>query len=273
VKVQCSGRNTIGVELWMAQGTPTGNSAVTATLASAPYNAVIAVSRYSGAATIEPIGNVISANTKGFNGVCTGGLDTKTYALDLTTTINGAVVYGAAGMRNKSHTPGIGYAERAEIKQGAKSSTAAIAIEDRVVPAAGTAVINGNFSGAVDWAVIAVEIKPPLRLPSEFFEDHDTTAKSTQPEDFQLYQNYPNPFNAQTQIEYFLPEAAPVNVSIYNLYGQKVRTLVAEWQAAGRQQVLWTGTDDLDQAVGSGLYLLRLEAGAHLMTRRILLVK
>jgi hypothetical protein len=273
VKAQCSGRNTIGVELWMAQGTPTGNGVVAATFASAPDNAVIAVSRYSGAATTNPVGNVISANTRGYNGVCTGGLNSNAYALNLLTTINGAQVYSAAGMRNKTHTPGTGFIERAELKQGSSSSTAGIAIEDKVVPAVGTATVNGMFSDEVDWAVIAVEIKPPVMLPSGFFENHSIVTKSILSGDFVLYQNYPNPFNAQTQIEYFLPEAAPVNVSIYNLYGQKVRTLVDELQSAGRQQVLWTGTDDLDQSAGSGVYLLRLQAGAHIMTQRILLVK
>jgi hypothetical protein len=275
VKAQCSGRNTIGVELWMAQGTSISNGVVTATLASAPYNAVLAVSSYSGAAITNAIGNVISGNSTGFNGACSSGVDSNAYSFDLMTTMNGAVVFGIAGMRNKTHAPGIGYAERVELKQGISSNTAAIAIEDKTVPAVGTAVVSGTFSGAVDWAVIAVEIKPPVVLPSEFFEDHDTTAKAMLPADYQLYQNYPNPFNAQTQIEYYLPEAPPggVNLSIYNLYGQKVRTLVDELQAAGRQQVLWTGTDDLDQPVGSGVYLLRLEGSGQHVTRRILLVK
>jgi len=271
VKTQCSGRNLIGVELWKAQGAPAVNGAVTATLAAAPYNAVIAVSRYSGVAA-NAIGSVISGNTKGANAACTGGTDINAYSFNLTTTVNGAVVFGAAGMRNKTHKPGAGYTERAEIKQGSSSVVASIAVEDKVIPAAGAATVNGTFSGSVDWAVIAVEIKPPVELPSEFFEDHDTTAKSAST-DFQLYQNYPNPFNAQTQIEYFLPQAAPVRLFIYNLYGQKVRTLLDELQAAGSRQVLWTGTDDFNQPVGSGVYLLRLEAGAQRVARRIILLK
>jgi hypothetical protein len=275
VKAQCSGRNTIGVELWMAQGTSTTNGVVTATLATAPYNTVIAVSSYSGAAITNAIGHVISGSSAGFDGACTSGVDTNAYSFDLMTTMNGALVFGAVGTRNKTHTPGSGYVERVEHRQGINSSTAAIAIEDKIVPAVGTAVVNGTFSDPVDWAVIAVAIKPPVELPSEFFEDDDTTAKALLPTDYQLYQNYPNPFNAQTQIEYYLPEAPPggVNLSIYNVYGQKVRTLIDELQVAGRQQVLWTGTDDLDQPVGSGVYLLRLEGGGQHVTRRILLVK
>jgi flagellar hook assembly protein FlgD len=90
---------------------------------------------------------------------------------------------------------------------------------------------------------------------------------------YQLEQNYPNPFNAQTRIRYALPETSPVRLVIYNIHGQKVRTLVDALQPAGRRQALWNGTDEFDQAVGSGVYLVRLEAGTHKMTRRILLVK
>jgi hypothetical protein len=159
VQAQCSGRDQTGVEVWMAQGSPTGDDFVTATLASTPANAVIAVSRYSGVDGNNPIGNTVSGNTNGANGACSGGSDNGAYSLDLTTTVDGAVVYGAIALRNKSHTPGADYVERVEIQQGSGGDTAAVAVEDRTVASASTVTIDGSFSSSVDWSVVGLEIR------------------------------------------------------------------------------------------------------------------
>jgi PKD repeat protein len=160
VRAQCSGRDQTGVEVWMAQGSPTGDDFVTATLDSTPANAVIAVSRYSGVDGNNPIGNTISGNTNGANGACSGGSDNGAYSLDLTTTVDGAVVYGAIALRNRSHTPGPDYVERVEVQQGSGGDTAAVAVEDRTVASASTVTIGGSFSRSVDWSVVGLEIKP-----------------------------------------------------------------------------------------------------------------
>ncbi len=157
VQAQCSGRNQTSVEVWTARGTPNANGTVTATLAKVPSNAVIAVSRYSGAAAI---GSVVSGNTLGLNGACSGGRDTNAYSFNLGTTVNGAVVYGAVATRHLTHTPGAGYLERAEVHQGSGGKTAGVAVEDKDVAAPAAATIDGSFSGTVDWAVVAAEIKP-----------------------------------------------------------------------------------------------------------------
>ncbi|MGH7456358.1 MAG: InlB B-repeat-containing protein, partial [bacterium] len=221
VKAQCSGRNSSGIKLWMAHGTPSGDDEVTATFDSAPNNAVIAVSRYSGTATVNPVGNVISGNTKGQNGACSDGVDDKSYLFNLPTTIDGAAVYGATAMRSRSHVPGTGFTERAEINYGSNSAMAAIAVLDKVVPSATTVTINGAFNGEVDWAVVAVEIKPEngILLPVDSFNDK-TTGASPAPSAFLLH-NYPNPFNAQTNIEYTLSKPGQARLSIYNLNGQR----------------------------------------------------
>jgi hypothetical protein len=274
VKAQCAGRNNIGIELWMAQGyaTSIGDSTVTANLASAPYNAVIVVSRYSGAAHGEthPLGDIVSGNTRGLDGPCDGGFDNTSYSFNLTTLLNGTLVYAAAGMRNRTHTSGAGFIERAEIKQGSSSSVAALAVEDKVFPAAGTATVNGTFDSNTDWVVVAVAIKPQASDASP--DDFDDPAGKP-PLNFQLYPNYPNPFNLQTNIEYSLPEETSVRLSVYNLFGQKIRTLVNGVQSAGRNLVQWNGTDDAAGAVGAGIYLIRLEAGAQRLTRRVVLLK
>jgi hypothetical protein len=161
VKAQCAGRNQTGVEIWMARGTPSGDGVVTATLAATPKSAVIAVSRYSGASTVNPIGNLISGNTTGANGACSGGSDNAAYSFNLTTTTNGAVIYGVAAMRSHLHTPGAGYTERAEIKSNSGNSDASsVAVQDRSVAAPATVVVDGTFESAADWAMAAVEIRP-----------------------------------------------------------------------------------------------------------------
>jgi hypothetical protein len=160
VKAQCAGRNQTRVEVWKAIGTPTGSGVVTATLSAAPSNAVIEVSRYSAVNASTPIGNVVSANTKGVNGVCSGGVDTASYSVNLATAVANSVVYGAVAMRNRAHTPGSGYTERAEVMQGSSGEAAGEAVMDRTVATPATLAVNGGFSGTVDWAVVAVELRP-----------------------------------------------------------------------------------------------------------------
>jgi len=90
---------------------------------------------------------------------------------------------------------------------------------------------------------------------------------------FQLRQNYPNPFNARTVISYQLPQPGTTELSIYNTAGQLVRCLVAAAQPAGSHQAIWDGVDDGGKAVGTGVYLYRLQAGEKRQTRRLLLLR
>ena len=90
---------------------------------------------------------------------------------------------------------------------------------------------------------------------------------------FGLGANYPNPFNPETQIAYTLSETGPVELAIYNVLGQRVRTLVQEVQAAGRYQVVWNGRNDSGVSVASGIYLYRLSSAQGVQVRRLLLLK
>jgi subtilisin family serine protease len=93
------------------------------------------------------------------------------------------------------------------------------------------------------------------------------------PAEFVLYNNYPNPFNQSTRIEYALPVNATVELSIYNLLGQKLVTLFSGSQAAGRQSVTWDGRDGFGQSVPSGLYFYRLEAGEFRAVKKLAIVR
>lgn len=91
---------------------------------------------------------------------------------------------------------------------------------------------------------------------------------------FSLGQNYPNPFNPSTTIGYQLPTSSRVDLSIYNVHGQKVRTLVDQTQSAGTYEVAWDGHDAHDVPVGSGIYFYRLQADSGFSeTRRMLFLK
>ena len=94
------------------------------------------------------------------------------------------------------------------------------------------------------------------------------------PAAFSLAANFPNPFNPATTIQYALPQAADVELTVYNVVGQVVRTLVAEHQGAGRYTVEWDATDDGGHSVSAGLYLYRLQAGGEFaQVKKMLLLK
>ncbi len=93
------------------------------------------------------------------------------------------------------------------------------------------------------------------------------------PHQYALFANFPNPFNPSTSIEYALPEAAIVELSIYDILGQRVRTLVSGQQGAGFYRLAWDGRDQADQAVASGVYFYRLATAGFSQTRKMTLLK
>lgn len=88
-----------------------------------------------------------------------------------------------------------------------------------------------------------------------------------------LLPNYPNPFNPETTINYRLPAAGKVVLTVYNLLGQRVRTLVRKKQAAGSYRVNWDGRNEAAIAVSSGVYVYRLQAGDTVLHRRMVLLR
>ena len=96
----------------------------------------------------------------------------------------------------------------------------------------------------------------------------------TRPEAFALVDNFPNPFNPTTTIQYALPQAADVELTVYNVLGQPVRTLVAEHQSAGRYAVEWNATNDRGHSLSSGMYFYGLQAGEEFReVKKMLLLK
>jgi len=93
------------------------------------------------------------------------------------------------------------------------------------------------------------------------------------PGQFRLFQNYPNPFNPTTTIFYQIPSEAMVDVSVYNVQGQRVRTLIRERQVAGYHSVSWNGRDDDGRPVTSAVYFCRLLARTQVATRKMVLIR
>jgi photosystem II stability/assembly factor-like uncharacterized protein len=88
------------------------------------------------------------------------------------------------------------------------------------------------------------------------------------PEATALYQNYPNPFNPSTQIRYSVPTACDVTLTVYDLLGRRVSTLVDEWREPGEYEVQFTGA-----GLASGVYLYRLNAGKHTVVKKMMVVR
>jgi len=90
---------------------------------------------------------------------------------------------------------------------------------------------------------------------------------------FRLFQNYPNPFNPETTIEYYLPHISQVSLEIFDVVGQRTRSLSKGEKIAGLHQVKWDGRDEAGNDVASGIYVCRLKAGNEIISRKMLLLR
>jgi hypothetical protein len=99
------------------------------------------------------------------------------------------------------------------------------------------------------------------------------TENATLPTGYTLMQNYPNPFNPMTQIAFTLPQAQKVTLSVYNILGQKVATLVDGVVVAGMHVVTWNARDSEGIELPSGVYFYRLAARSYSETRKMVLLK
>jgi subtilisin family serine protease len=99
------------------------------------------------------------------------------------------------------------------------------------------------------------------------------TPELSVPRELSLYQNYPNPFNLGTNISFYLPQRSQVSLSIYNILGEKVKTLISGDIAAGSHAITWDGTNDAGSVVGTGIYLYKMTAGDKSVTKKMSLLK
>lgn len=117
------------------------------------------------------------------------------------------------------------------------------------------------------WTIDNIRIFSGMATPNL---DH---LGSTMPGISALYPNFPNPFNPSTTIRYSLSEADHVSLDIYNMKGQKVKSLVNSSQAPGNHSVVWDGTDANSNPVSGGIYFYRLNTGKYSKTMKMVMIK
>ncbi len=93
------------------------------------------------------------------------------------------------------------------------------------------------------------------------------------PRSFAFYPNFPNPFNPTTNLSFDLPKESKVILTIYDVTGRRIKTLISSQYPAGFHQVQWDGRDDSGNAVASGIYVYRIEAGKYTQSRKMMLLK
>ena len=90
---------------------------------------------------------------------------------------------------------------------------------------------------------------------------------------YNLYNAYPNPFNPVTTLRYDLPEDARVNITIYDMMGRIVKTLVNGTQTAGYKSIQWNATNSFGKPVSAGVYLYQIRAGEFIQTKKMVVLK
>lgn len=93
------------------------------------------------------------------------------------------------------------------------------------------------------------------------------------PSQFVLYQNYPNPFNSSTTIKYDLPYSSQVELKIFNILGEEIRTLINSFEIAGSKKINWNGKNDLGNNVSSGVYFYTFRTNRILQTKKMIIIK
>ena len=130
---------------------------------------------------------------------------------------------------------------------------------------------SGNLEGTFYLDDIRLVAATPSSSSTAVLEQHSLFL----PQSTTLDQNYPNPFNSATVIRFALPVGGDVELSIFNLAGQRVVTLADGARAAGTYTVRWDGRDDDGRALASGVYLYRLrtDEGQQQETRKLILLR
>ena len=139
-----------------------------------------------------------------------------------------------------------------------------------------TLLVNGTTTQLDMYSVNSLTISSD-NLPTELSIVVESSMlgldDNLMPSAYALHQNYPNPFNPTTKISYDLPEASFVTLSIFDLMGREIRTMINSEQTAGYKSVQWNATNDRNEPVSAGLYLYTIQAGEFRQTRKMVLLK
>jgi len=140
-----------------------------------------------------------------------------------------------------------------------------------------------NFLGVVPPMLtksVAVNNHQPIMMAIDIenrnvkiIKNSDQVTINPLPSTFVLEQNYPNPFNPQTTIRYQLSQTLRVHLSIFNLVGQEIRTLVNAVKTAGYHSAVWDGRDNADVNVASGTFVYRIQVGQLMEVKKLILIR
>src|SRR3990170_887901 len=160
------------------------------------------------------------------------------------------------------------------------------AMFDSVSPgsAAAVALFNAQVTGTQGNYEVSCYVSDSLDQNSSYlpFEEslevistgvEDQNEPGLVPKSFALSQNFPNPFNASTRIDYTLASGSSVTLEVFNLLGQKVTTLVSEYQSPGKKSVAWNGENQAGSQVPSGVYFYRLRTLQNNFTKKMVLIR
>ncbi len=177
---------------------------------------------------------------------------------------------------------GFSDAEKWQAISGGLQTSAVENADVAIVIAAGPVTLPANESVEIGFALVAGESRVDIEANAQRAQQLwsgliatsvDNGPTGTLPRSFALYQNFPNPFNPSTEIRYDVAEPTDVQLTIFNMLGQQVRTLVNVRQAAGSYSVVWDGASGSGLALASGTYLYSLRASNFFQSRKLVLIK
>ena len=123
--------------------------------------------------------------------------------------------------------------------------------------------VLAQFTNIVDWESPNGPIKPLTII----------TNATVIPNKFELYNNYPNPFNPTTTISFDLPEDTFAELTIYNIQGQRIRTLQSGIMRAGKHQIFFDGMDNNNRVLGTGIYFYQLITDHFFDNKKMMVIK
>jgi len=133
------------------------------------------------------------------------------------------------------------------------------------------------YTDFIQGDILTLEYLTPVSTEDRYIFSPSTGSfrhiSGTIPYGYNLGQNYPNPFNPSTKIDFGLPEAGNVQLTIYDILGREVITLLNDSQEPGYKSIIWHGIDAFGRNVGAGMYFYSLQAGDFRQTKKMVLLK
>lgn len=142
------------------------------------------------------------------------------------------------------------------------------------VTVTGGTLLQVDNSDSLAVYYIGVDIQPSsTQIVTVSLTQVHTEDEFSAPNSYKLHQNWPNPFNPLTTIRYDIPELSSITITIYDLLGRQVRTLLDQVEEPGYKSIQWDATNDQGQPVSAGIYLYRINVGSFTQTKKMVLLR